>query len=148
MLFEKIQTDLKQAMLKKDVLRTSVLRMLVSAARYHQVEKSLPVLGDEDIIHVLKRQVKQRRDSIESFAGANRPELAAKEQQELGILEEYLPKQLSEAEITALVKAAITETGATSKAQMGLVMKTAMSKLAGKADGKQVNLIVMKLLGA
>ena len=148
MLFEQIQTDLKQAMLKKDVLRTSVLRMLVSAARYLQVEKSLPALGDEDIIHVLKRQVKQRRDSIESFAGANRPELAAKEQQELGILEEYLPKQLSEAEITALVKAAITETGATSKAQMGLVMKTAMSKLAGKADGKQVNLIVMKLLGA
>ncbi len=148
MLFDKIQTDLKQAMLKKDVLRTSVLRMLVSAARYHQVEKSLSTLADEDVIQVLKRQGKQRRDSIESFSAANRPELAEKERQELGILEEYLPKQLSEDEITALVKAAIVETGATSKAQTGLIMKAVMPKLAGKADGKQVNQIVMKLLGA
>lgn len=148
MLFDKIQTDLKQAMLKKDVLRTSVLRMLVSAARYHQVEKSLSTLTNEDVIQVLKRQVKQRRDSIESFTTANRPELADKERQEAGILEEYLPKQLSEADITDLVKAAIVETGATSKAQTGLVMKTVMPKLGGKADGKLVNQVVMKLLGA
>ena len=148
MLFEKIQTDLKQAMLKKDVLRTSVLRLLVSAARYHQEEKSLAALADEDTIQVLKRQVKQRRDSIESFAAANRAELAEKERQELVILEEYLPQQLSEADITAFVKAAIAETGAISKAHAGLVMKTVMPKLGGKADGKQVNQIVMKLLGA
>lgn len=146
-LFEKIQADLKQAMLNKDTLRTSVLRLLVSAARYYQEEKSLPVLADADLIQVLKRQAKQRRDSIESFAAANRADMAEKERQELAILESYLPQQLSEAEITAFVKAAIAESGATSKAQAGLVMKAVMPKLQGKADGKQVNQIVMKLLG-
>jgi len=147
-LFDKIQADLKQAMLSKDGLRTSVLRLLVSAVRYYQVEKSLPALADEDVIQVLKRQAKQRRDSIESFATANRTDLAEKERQELTILENYLPKQLSEAEITTLVKAAIAETGVTSKAQTGLVMKSVMPKLQGRADGKLVNQIVMKLLGA
>lgn len=147
-LFDKIQADLKQAMLGKDALRTSVLRLLVSAARYYQEEKSLKALGDEDILQVLKRQVKQRRDSIESFASANRPDMAEKERQELAILENYLPQQMSEAEITALVKAAIAETGAVSKAQAGLVMKSVMPKLQGRADGKLVNQIVMKLLGA
>jgi len=147
-LFDKIQSDLKQAMLSKDALRTSVLRLLVSAARYYQEEKSLPALADADLVQVLKRQVKQRRDSIESFAAANRPDMAEKERQELAILEGYLPQQLSETEITVLVKAALAETGATSKAQAGLVMKSVMPKLQGKADGKQVNQIVMKLLGA
>lgn len=147
-LFDKIQADLKQAMLNKDGLRTSVLRLLVSAVRYYQVEKSLPALTDEDVIQVLKRQAKQRRDSIESFATANRTDLAEKERQELTILENYLPKQLSEAEITTLVKAAIAETGVTTKAQTGLVMKSVMPKLQGRADGKLVNQIVMKLLGA
>ncbi|MFA6560786.1 MAG: GatB/YqeY domain-containing protein [Verrucomicrobiia bacterium] len=147
-LFDKIQADLKQAMLSKDALRTSVLRLFVSAARYYQVEKSLSALGDEDVIQVVKRQAKQRRDSIESFATANRSDLAEKERQELAILENYLPQQLSEAEITMLVKAAIAETGAASKAQAGLVMKSVMPKLQGRADGKVVNQVVMKLLGA
>ncbi|MBI5686425.1 MAG: GatB/YqeY domain-containing protein [Verrucomicrobia bacterium] len=147
-LFDKIQADLKQAMLSKDALRTSVLRLLVSAARYYQEEKSLKALADEDILQVLKRQVKQRRDSIESFAAANRSDMAEKERQELAILEGYLPQQMSEAEITALVKAAIAETGAASKAQAGLVMKAVMPKLQGRADGKLVNQTVMKLLGA
>ena len=110
-LFEKIQADLKRAMLAKDALRTSVLRLLVSAARYYQEEKALKALADEDILQVLKRQVKQRRDSIESFATANRADMAEKERQELAILEGYLPQQMSEAEITALVNAAIAETG-------------------------------------
>lgn len=147
-LFDKIQSDMKQAMLAKDALRTSVLRLLVSAARYYQTEKSLSALTDGDAIQVLKRQAKQRRDSIESFAAANRPDMAEKERQELAILECYLPKQLSEDEITALVKAAMTETGATTKAQAGLIMKSVMPKLQGRADGKMVNQIVMKLLGA
>lgn len=147
-LFDKIQTEMKQAMLAKDALRTSVLRLLVSAARYYQEEKSLPALTDEDVIQVLKRQAKQRRDSIESFAAANRSDMAEKERQELAILECYLPKQLSEDEITALVKAAMAETGATTKAQAGLIMKSVMPKLQGRADGKMVNQIVMKLLGA
>lgn len=147
-LFDKIQADLKQAMLSKDALRTSVLRLLVSAARYYQEEKSLKALADEDVLQVLKRQVKQRRDSIESFATANRPDMAEKERQELVILEGYLPQQMSEAEITALVKVAIAETGAASKVQAGLVMKSVMPKLQGRADGKQVNQVVMKLLGA
>ena len=147
-LFDRIQADLKQAMLNKDGLRTSVMRLLVSAVRYYQEEKSLPALADGDVIQVLKRQAKQRRDSIESYATANRTDLAEKERQELAILESYLPQQLSEAEITGIVKAAIAETGAASKAQAGLVMKTAMPKLQGRADGKLVNQIVMKLLGA
>jgi uncharacterized protein YqeY len=146
MLFNKLQADLKQAMLAKDAVRTGTLRLIISAAKYLAIEKKLTELKDADVTDVLRRQAKQRRDSIESFDNGNRPDLAEKERAELAIIESYLPKQLSPEELTALVKAAIAETGATSKAQTGQVMKAAMVKVAGRADGKQVNQIVMQLL--
>ena len=146
MLFDKLQADLKQAMLARDVSRTGTLRLLISAAKYLAIEKKLTELKDADVTDVLRRQAKQRRDSIESFEKGNRPDLAEKERAELAIIEGYLPKQLSPEELTVLVKAAIAETGATSKAQTGQVMKAVMAKVAGRADGKQVNQIVMQLL--
>ena len=133
-------------MLARDVARTGTLRLLISAAKYLAIEKKLTELKDADVTDVLRRQAKQRRDSIESFDKGNRPDLADKERGELAIIEGYLPKQLSPEELTALVKAAIAETGATSKAQTGQVMKAAMAKVAGRADGRQVNQILMQLL--
>ncbi len=147
MLFDKLQADLKQAMLAKDAARTGTLRLLISAAKYLAIEKKLTELNDTDMIEVLRRQAKQRRDSIESFEKGNRHDLADKERAELAIIETYLPKQLSTDELTALVKAAIAETGATSKAQTGQVMKAVMANVAGRADGKEVNRIVSSLLG-
>ena len=147
MFFDKLQADLKQAMLARDAARTGTLRLLISAIKYHQMEKSLPAVKDEDVMLVLRRQAKQRHDSIESFDKGGRPDLSAKEREELKIIESYLPQSLSPEELTAIVKAAIAETGATSKAQMGLVMKAVMAKVQGRADGKQVNQAVMQLLG-
>jgi uncharacterized protein len=146
MLQEKIQSDLKQAMLARDTMRTGTIRFLISAMRYYQIEKSKDSLTDEEAIQVLRRQAKQRRDSIESYDKGNRADLADKERQELAVIESYLPQQMSAEELTSLIKAAIAETGATSKAQAGAVMKAVMPKLQGRADGKQVNQIVMQLL--
>jgi hypothetical protein len=146
-LFDKLQTDLKQAMLSRDAVRTGTLRMAISAAKYHAIEKKLATLKDEDVVLVLRKQAKQRHDSIESFEKGSRADLAAKERQELAIIESYLPRELSAEELAALVKAAIAETGATSKAQVGAVMKAVMPKVQGRADGRQVNQVVMQLLG-
>ncbi len=146
-LFDKLQTDLKQAMLSRDAVRTGTLRMAISAAKYHAIEKKLATLKDEDVVLVLRKQAKQRHDSIESFEKGCRADLAAKERQELAIIESYLPRELSAEELAALVKAAIAETGATSKAQVGAVMKAVMPKVQGRADGRQVNQVVMQLLG-
>lgn len=146
MLFEKLNADLKQAMLSKDTARTGTLRLILSAAKYHAIEKKLTELKDPDVAEVLRRQAKQRRDSIESFEKGNRPDLAEKERAELAIIETYLPKQLTSEELAVLVKAAIAETGATTKAQTGQVMKTVMAKVAGRADGKEVSRMVASLL--
>lgn len=146
MLFNTLQADLKQAMINKDAARTGTLRLVISAAKYHAIEKTLAELKDSDVAEVLRRQAKQRRDSIESFEKGNRPDLVEIERAELTIIESYLPKQLSPEELAALVKAAIAETGATTKAQTGQVMKAAMAKAAGRADGKEVSRIVASLL--
>jgi uncharacterized protein YqeY len=133
-------------MLNKDTARTGTLRLLISAAKYHAIEKKLGELKDADMTEVLRKQAKQRRDSIESFEKGNRADLADKERAELAIIEGYLPKQLSAEELSALVKAALAETGATTKAQTGQVMKAVMAKVAGRADGKEVSRIVSSLL--
>lgn len=146
MLQEKIQADLKHAMLARDTVRTATIRFLISAMRYCQIEKSKDSMTNDEVVQVLRRQSKQRRDSIESYEKGNRPDLAERERQELTIIESYLPQQISSDELTTLIKSAITTTGATTKAQAGLVMKAVMPKLQGRADGKQVNLIVMQLL--
>jgi uncharacterized protein YqeY len=143
---EKISAELKASMMAKDADRTGTLRMLKSAIGYLQIERKTENLTDADLLAVVQREAKKRRDSIEEFERGGRTELAAKEKIELKVLEEFLPKQLSPEEMEALVRSAIAETGATSKKDMGAVMKAAQAKSAGRADGKTLSLLVGKLL--
>src|SRR2546421_5129787 len=145
---ERIDADLKDAMRAKDAGRLGVLRMLKSALKYAAIEKSSESQLDEAAAsQVIRKQVKQRHDSIESFEKGGRPELAAKEKEELEILNAYLPKGLSAEELSALVRETIAEVGATSKAQMGAVMKALQAKVAGRADGTTLSAEVQKQLG-
>jgi uncharacterized protein YqeY len=143
---EKISAELKASMLAKDADRTGALRMLKSAIGYVQIEKRTESLSDAEVLAVVQKEAKKRRDSIEEFDRGGRAELAAKERAELKVLEEFLPRQLSPEETEALVKAAIAEVGATSKKDMGAVMKAAQAKAAGRADGKAMSALVGKLL--
>jgi uncharacterized protein YqeY len=143
---ERIDADLKDAMRAKDAGKLAVLRMLKSALKYAAIEKPDGALDDSAATQVIRKQVKQRQDSIESFEKGGRPELAAKEKEELELLNTYLPKGLSGEELTALVRDAIAEVGATSKAQMGAVMKVVQAKAAGRADGKTLSAEVQRQL--
>jgi uncharacterized protein len=145
-LVEKINAELKASMLAKDADRTGALRMLKSAIGYAQIEKKVEPLPDADALAVVQKEAKKRRDSITEFERGGRAELAAKEAAELKVLEEFLPKQLSPEELETLVKAAIAEAGATSKKDMGAVMKVAQAKAAGRADGKALSGLVNRLL--
>jgi len=138
---DQIDEDLKSAMKAREAEKLGVLRMLKSAMKYAAIEKhgAEGKLDDQAAIAVVRKQVKQRQDAIEGFDKGNRPELAAKEKAEMTYLEAYLPKGLSAEELTALVKAAIAESGATSKAQFGVVMKLAQEKAAGRADGRALS---------
>ena len=144
---ERIDADLKDAMRAKDAGKLAVLRGLKSALRYAAIEKSDASLDDAAATQVIRKQVKQRQDSIESFEKGGRPELAAKEKEELAMLNAYLPKGLSAEELSAAVREAIAEVGATSKAQMGAVMKALQVKVAGRADGRALSAEVQKQLG-
>ena len=147
-LFEQIDSDLKDAMRAKDATRLGVLRMLKSALKYGAIEKSGADsnLNDADAVQVIRKQAKQRLDSIESFEKGGRAELAEKEKAELAILNSYLPQQLSADELAKAVRETIAEVGATSKAQMGAVMKALQTKVAGRADGKALSQEVQKQL--
>ena len=144
---ERIDSDLKEAMRAREAGKLSVLRMLKSALKYAAIEKPDGSLDDSAATQVIRKQVKQRQDSIESFEKGGRPELAAKEKEEMEILNAYLPKGVSAEELSALVREAIAEAGATSKAQMGAVMKALQAKVAGRADGKSLSAEVQKQLG-
>jgi len=145
---ERIDSDLKEAMKAKDAARLGVLRMLKSALKYSAIEKSGTEgqLDDAEATQVIRKQVKQRQDSIESFEKGGRPELAAKEKEELAILQSYLPQSLSADELAKVVSETIREVGATSKAQMGVVMKALQTKVAGRADGKTLSQEVQRQL--
>jgi uncharacterized protein YqeY len=147
-LVAQIDADLKAAMIARQAEKLSVLRMLKSAVKYAAIEKggadSVPT--DIDVIAVIRKEAKKREDAIKGFTDGARPELAAKEQAELEILKMMLPAQLTPDKLEALVKEVIAEVGATSKAQMGSVMKAAQAKAAGQADGKTLSQIVQKLL--
>ena len=144
---ERIDADLKDAMRARDPGKLAVLRGLKSALKYAAIEKTDGALDDAAATQVIRKQVKQRQDSIESFEKGGRPELAAKEKTELEMLNAYLPKGLSAEELSALVRETIAEVGATSKAQMGAVMKALQAKAAGRADGKALSAEVQKQLG-
>lgn len=148
MLQQKLREELKQAMLSKDVLKTSVLRLLISAIGYYEIQKGGAgyEATDEDVLSVIQKETKQRKDAIEEFRKANRPELADKEAKELEMLQAYLPEQMGEEEIKTLVKEAIAQTGAKTAQDMGKVMGALMPKLKGKADGSLVGKIVKELL--
>ncbi len=136
---DKIISDLTGAMKAKDAERLSVLRMVKANLMNRQIEKGAD-LTDEEITKVLQTLVKQRRDSVEQYEKAGRDELAAKEKSEITVLEDYLPQSASKEEIEKAVAEAIAETGASSMKEMGIVMKAAQAKLAGKsADGKTVS---------
>ena len=135
-LIERIQKDLTEAMMSKDELRLSVLRMIKSALKYKEVEKVRP-LEDAEATQVLQTLVKQRRESVEQFTRGGRQDLADKETKEIGILETYLPAAASDSDMSAAIEAAIGETGANSPKAMGAVIKATKARLEGKTvDGK------------
>jgi uncharacterized protein YqeY len=135
-LIDRIQKDLTEAMMSKEELRLSVLRMIKSALKYKEVEKVRP-LEDAEALQVLQTLVKQRRESVEQFAKGGRQDLADKETKEIVILEGYLPAAASDSDMSAAIDAAITETGANSPKAMGAVIKAAKARLEGKTvDGK------------
>jgi uncharacterized protein len=142
MLTDKIAADMKEAMRAKDAARLSTLRMLKSAVDYYKIEKKQEQLTDADVTTVIKKQIKQRQDSIEGFEKGGRADLVEKEKAELTVLKSYLPEELSPAQLEEIVKAAIAEVGAKTKADMGKVMKAVQTKAAGRADNKLVSQIV------
>lgn len=149
-LSERVDADLKTAMREKNATKLGVLRMLKAAMTNAAIEKSgaQGQLNDADATQVIRKQVKQRQDSIESFEKGGRAELVAKEKEELSILQSYLPQQMSGDEISKAVREAIAEVGATSKAQMGGVMKALQAKVAGRADGKTLSAEVQRQLSS
>lgn len=148
MLKQQLQDELKQSMLAREELRTSVLRMLISAITYYEIDKGGAgyEATDEDVLSVIDKQVKQRKDSIEQFTAAGRLELAQKEQREMDMLLKYLPAQMSGEEVKKYVDEAITASGATSPSDIGKVMGLLMPKVKGKADGGLVSKLVKEAL--
>ena len=145
---ERIDTDVKEAMRAKDAMKLGVLRMLKAALKNAAIEKggADAEMSDADVAQVIRKQVKQRQDSIESFEKGGRAELAAKEKEEMSILQSYLPQAMSADELAKTVGETIAEVGATSKAQMGAVMKALQAKVAGRADGKALSAEVQRQL--
>lgn len=142
---EKIDLDIKNAMKEKNEIKLGTLRMLKAALKNKEIEKR-KALTEPEFLEVVQKQVKQRRDSMAEFEKAKRQDLLTKETAELAILEQYLPKQLSESELKAIIEEAIQATGAKAKSDMGKIMKEVMPKIAGRADGRQVNQIASGLL--
>jgi len=147
-LSQRVDEDVKQAMRAKDATKLGALRMLKAALKYAAIAKSgsEAALTDAEVAQVVRKQVKQRQDSIESFEKGGRPELVAKEKEELSILNAYLPQAMGTDELAKIVRETITEVGATSKAQMGVVMKALQAKVAGRADGKTLSAEVQNQL--
>ncbi len=147
-LSEQVDQDIKEAMKAKQADRLGVLRLLKAAIKNAAIEKGgqSATLDDTEATAVIRKQVKQRQDSIEGFEKGNRPELAAKERAEIDVLNTYLPQALSPEELGRLVDEAIAEVGATGKAQMGAVMKALTPKVAGRADGRTLSQEVQRRL--
>ncbi len=144
---EKIQTDLKEGLKSKDELRVSTIRFLMSAIHNAKIEKG-EELNDEDIVGVIQKQIKQRKESIEGFKKGNRDELVEKETREMKILQEYLPEQLSESDVEQLVDKAVKDTSSSSVTDMGKVMGKLSGELKGKADMSVVSSIVRTKLSS
>jgi uncharacterized protein YqeY len=136
----RLQADLNTSMKARDELTTATLRMALTAITTEEVAgKSARELSDDEVLKVLGREAKKRREAAEAFDSAGRAELADRERAEGGVLDTYLPAQLEDAELVELVRAAIAESGATAPNQMGAVMKVVQPQVAGRADGKRVS---------
>ena len=144
----KVMSDLKDAMKAKDTVALTTLRALKTALTNAAIESGNKdnVVSDADALALVRKQIKQRNDSIEQFENAGRAELAENEKAEIVVLEKYLPAGLSAEEVSAIVADAVSETGASSRADMGKVMKIVQEKVAGRADGKTLSQEVMKHL--
>lgn len=145
MLEERINNDLKEALKAKDELRASCLRMLKTQLKNKSVEK-MRSLTDDEVMAVISSMVKKGKEAIEEFRKGNREDLAIKEEQEIRILQQYLPEMATQEEIEKVVKEVIAQIGAKGPKDMGKVMKEAMVKLAGRADGKIVSEVAKKSL--
>lgn len=146
---QQLRDELKKAMFAKDTIKTSVLRMVLSAVGYYEINKGGAgyEATEEDVLAVLEKEAKQHRDSIEQFSAGGRQDLVDNETKELEILQAYLPARMGEEEIKKLVADAVKQTGAKSQADMGKVMGALMPKVKGKADGGIVSKIVREELG-
>jgi uncharacterized protein YqeY len=143
---DRLSGDIKAAMLAKDADRLSTLRLLKSAIGYTQIERKTENLSDADFVAVVQKEIKKRRDAIEQYEKGARPELVEKEKKEIVVLEQFLPTPFSPTELEQLIRSTIAETGATSKKDMGPVIKAVQVKAAGRADGKTISAAVGKLL--
>ncbi|MCI6931568.1 MAG: GatB/YqeY domain-containing protein [Tenericutes bacterium] len=144
-MFEKITKDLTEAMKAKDTFRTSVLRMLKSALKNEEINKKSP-LTDDEVLAIIKKQVKTRKDSMNEYASYNRMDLADSLQKEIDILNEYLPEELSDEELEKIVKETITKVKAESIKQMGMVIKTISSEYGARCDMAKVSKLVKEKL--
>ncbi len=144
-MIERIETDLKEAMRRRDPVRRSTLRLTLTALRAAEKELDRPLKVEEEL-QVLQRERKRRLESVRAFREAGREEQAASEEEELRVLEELLPEPVSEAELERIVENAIAETGATSLRDLGRVMADVMPQVAGRADGSSVSQLVRELL--
>ena len=138
---EQLDADMKSSMREKDTVKLSVVRMLKSAIKYREIEAMKP-LDDVGVLQVISGEIKRHKDSIDQYRAGNRQDLVEKEEAELAILQAWLPAQLSEGELKALVEAAVVKTGAGGPRDMGAVMKALLPDVQGKADGRLVSELV------
>ncbi len=142
---ERLSDDMKQAMKSQDKFRLSVIRMIRSSIKNQEIDQRR-TLEDNEVLDIIGREIKQRKDSLQEFTKAGREDLAENVAAEIDIISVYLPKQLTEEEVKEIVQQTIQETGASSKADMGKVMTTLMPKIRGRSDGKLVNQLVQQFL--
>ncbi|HZG55858.1 GatB/YqeY domain-containing protein [Paenibacillus sp.] len=142
---ERLNEDMKALMKSGDKFALGVVRMLRSAVKNAEID-ARKTLGDEEVLDILTREVKQRRDALQEFEKAGRDDLADQAKAELEVIQRYMPQPLTEEELAKIVEETISEVGAASKAEMGKVMSALMPKVKGRADGKQVNAAVQRLL--
>jgi uncharacterized protein YqeY len=142
---ERLNEDMKQAMKSQDKFRLSVIRMIRSAIKNVEIDQR-KTLDDSEVLDILSREIKQRRDSLLEFEKAGRDDLAVTVKAEIDVIAVYLPQQLTEEEVKEIVQQTISEVGASSKADMGKVMSALMPKVKGRADGKLVNQVVQQSL--
>jgi uncharacterized protein YqeY len=144
--YGKIESQMKDAMRQKDCLKLSVLRMAIAAVRNNEIVKKVKKIEETDVLLVIQKMIREHKESISQFEKGGRADLVEKERKELEMLQSYVPKEMGEEEIASIVKTAIQESGLTSKADVGKIMKTVMEKVKGKSDGKTVNRILLSML--